>query len=84
MAGSLPDRGYSLTAQNYRLLARRLRDQAANFYSPEMRSELESMAHSYELRAGRAENSLRQSTSLSSETPVGQASIPHAPEAKAD
>jgi hypothetical protein len=70
MASSLPDREYWLTAQNHRLLARRLRDQAANFYSPEMRSELESMARRYELRADRAENSLKQNTSLGSETSV--------------
>jgi hypothetical protein len=58
MTSSLPNRDYLLTAQNYRLLARRLRDQAANSYSPEIRSELESMARHYELRAEGAENSL--------------------------
>jgi hypothetical protein len=72
MANSLPDQDYSLSAQHYRLLAKRLRDKAANFCSQEMRSELESMARVYELRADRAENSLRQSTSLGSDNSVGQ------------
>jgi hypothetical protein len=73
MASSTTPRDYSLTAQNYRLLAQRLRDQAANSYLPETRSELESMARRYELRADGAENSLRPSTSLGSKTPAGQA-----------
>lgn len=73
MASSLAVAGYSLTSQNYRLLAQRLRDQAANSCSAEIRSELESLARHYEHRANGAENLLRQSARLHLEAPVNQA-----------
>ncbi len=75
MGSSLAAKDYLFIAQNYRLLAQRLRDQAVNSYSAEIRLELESMARHYALRADGAEISQRQSASPHLETPVRP--LPH-------